>query len=188
MKGILKYFKRSKAHDSTVESGYICRRCGEYHKGLPLSYEAAAPAQWYTIPEKERMHRCVLSSDQCIIDDEHFFIVGNIDIPIVETDKVFSWSVWGSLSQANFERASELWHIPGRESEPPYFGWLCTELLPYPITTLHLKTNVHTRLVGVRPYIELEVTDHPLAVEQREGITRERVQKIAEIVLHGQEE
>ena len=47
---------------------------------------------------------------------------------------------------------------------------------------------MHTRPVGVRPYIELEATDHPLAVEQREGITWERVQEIAEIVLHGQEE
>src|SRR5262249_9475066 len=28
-------------------------------------------------------------------------------------------------------------------------------------------------------------TDHPLAVERREGITRERVQGIAELVLHG---
>jgi hypothetical protein len=43
---------------------------------------------------------------------------------------------------------------------------------------------VHTREVGQRPRIELEPTDHPLAVEQRQGITRERVQEIAEIVLH----
>jgi hypothetical protein len=43
---------------------------------------------------------------------------------------------------------------------------------------------VHTRAVGVRPYIQLEPTDHPLAVEQRTGITLARVQEIAEMVLH----
>lgn len=71
----------------------------------------------------------------------------------------------------------------GRESEPPFFGWLSTALPLYP-ETLHLKTHVHTRLVGQRPFIELEPTDHPLAVEQRDGITMERVREIAEALLH----
>jgi hypothetical protein len=47
-----------------------------------------------------------------------------------------------------------------------------------------LKTNVHTREVGVRPLVELEPTDHPLAVEQRDGIAMARVQEIAELNLH----
>ena len=50
--------------------------------------------------------------------------------------------------------------------------------------TLHLKTMAHTRPVGMTPLIELEPTDHPLAVEQREGITMARVQEIAEKLLH----
>jgi hypothetical protein len=36
----------------------------------------------------------------------------------------------------------------------------------------------------VRPFIELEPTDHPLAIEQRTGISWERVREIAELVLH----
>lgn len=47
-----------------------------------------------------------------------------------------------------------------------------------------LKARVHTRPVGKRPYIELEQTDHPLAIEQRDGITMQRVREIAEMVLH----
>jgi hypothetical protein len=31
---------------------------------------------------------------------------------------------------------------------------------------------------------ELEPTDHPLAVEQREGITIQRVREFAELLLH----
>ncbi|TCI65203.1 hypothetical protein EVJ21_00995 [Exiguobacterium sp. SH0S2] len=34
----------------------------------------------------------------------------------------------------------------------------------------------------MRPFIELEPTDHPLAAEQREGITRERIEELARIV------
>jgi hypothetical protein len=150
-----------------------------------MHYGAAAPALWFMIPEAEREQRCVLSSDQCIIDDKHFFIVGNLEIPVAGLDEPFSWDVWVSLSDTNFARACELWQKERRESEPPYFGWLSTALPCYP-NTLNLKTRVHTREVGRRPWVELEPTDHPLAVEQREGITLARVQEIAEAVLHGQ--
>ena len=164
--------------------GYHCRSCGKVHADLPMHYGAAAPALWYMIPEKERKKRCLLSADQCVIDDEHFFIVGNLEISVVGVDERFSWDAWVSLSRKSFERVCELWETPGRESESPYFGWLSTSLPGYP-ETLNLKTKVHTRELGRRPYIELEPTDHPLAIAQRQGITLARVQEIAELVLHG---
>lgn len=164
-------------------NGWRCRCCGEWHEELPMHFGAPAPALWYQIPEEERATRAELSSDLCLIDGEHGFIVGNLEILVRETGEIFSWDVWVSLSLANFKRAFELWEQPGRETEPPYFGWLSTSLPGYP-ETLHLKTLVHTCEVGRRPRIELEPTDHPLAVEQREGITLERVREIAEAVLH----
>jgi hypothetical protein len=166
------------------KSGWRCGCCGEWHAELPLHYGAAAPALWYAIPEGERAARAELSTDLCLIDGEHGFIVGNLEIPVRETGEIFSWDVWVSLSQTNFKRTLELREQPGREAEPPYFGWLSTSLPCYP-ETLHLKTLVHTRAAGRRPRVELEPTDHPLAVEQREGMTVERVREIAEGVLHG---
>jgi hypothetical protein len=152
---------------------------------LPLHYGFQAPAYWYGIPEAERGERCLLSSDQCIIDDQHLFVVGNLELPIIGFEERSSWDVWVSLSTRNFARACKLWDRAGRESEPPSFGWLSSSVPGYP-ETLILKTMVHTRAVGVRPRIELEPTDHPLAVKQREGITWERVREIAESVLHGE--
>jgi hypothetical protein len=81
------------------------------------------------------------------------------------------WGVWVSLSHKSFERTRELWLQPGRESEPPQFGWLSVQLPFYP-PILNLKTMVHTRRVGIRPYIELEAIDHPLAREQRSELPR----------------
>ena len=60
------------------------------------------------------------------------------------------------------------------------------ELPLYP-STENLKTRVHLRDDGVRPYIELEPTDHPLAVEQRNGITVDRVAEILAYYEHGQQ-
>jgi len=162
---------------------YTCKTCGKLHDELPFCYGAKAPYSWSIIPEKERKKRGELSSDQCVIDDKFFFILGRLEIPIIDINEQFCWLVWVSLSEKNFLRSFELWETKGRESEPPYFGW-CNTLLPCYPDTLSLKTHVHTRPVGQRPFIELEPTDHPLAIEQRNGITMARVQEIAEMILH----
>jgi hypothetical protein len=165
--------------------GYQCSTCGEFHSGLPFSYGFPAPVSYFDIPEAERDDRVLLSSDQCVIDDEHFFVLGRLEIPVLDSDEdLFSWNVWVSLSEKNFNRAVELWETAGRESEPPYFGWLSTSLPCYDVNTFLLKTNVHTRAVGERPFVELEPTEHPLAIEQRNGLTLARVQEIAECALH----
>lgn len=90
-----------------------------------------------------------------------------------------------SLSKENFGPATKLRKKKGRENVPPYFGWLGTELAPHYPSTLNLKTLVRTRPVGLRPLIEVEPTDHQLAVEQMNGVTFERVQEIARLILHG---
>ncbi|OXC90337.1 hypothetical protein BMR85_014840 [Achromobacter sp. KAs 3-5] len=72
-----------------------------------------------------------------------------------------------------------------RSHTPPLFGWLATRLDPYP-DAIGLKTHVHLGDDGIRPYIEREATSHPLAVEQREGITTGRVAQIDALLMHGQ--
>ena len=122
--------------------GFHCKSCGEFHDHLPQSFGVEAPAYYYSVPETERESRCQLSSDQCIVDSEHFFIVGNLDLPIIGTRDVFRWSIWVSLSEEHFNRASELWDSRGRESEPPYFGWVSTSLPGYTEPTLSLPSSV----------------------------------------------
>src|SRR5579885_2793292 len=130
--------------------GYRCRHCGQHHDELPLHYGFQAPASWYGIPEAERRRRSHLSSDHCVIDGEHFFVVGNLELPVIGSEERFSRDVWVSLSDRSFARARKLWRQRGRESEPPYVGWLSSSVPGYP-ETLNLKTMVHTRAVGVRP-------------------------------------
>ncbi len=148
-----------------------------------MSFGVDAPYWYDVITPEERERRAELGSDQCIVDGEHYFVRGSLEIRVLDGAESFSWGVWVSLSQKNFERMSELWESSVRENEPPYFGWLSTALPCYP-DTLSLKTHVHTRPIGERPLIELEPTEHPLAVEQRNGITMARVKEIVECVLH----
>lgn len=165
---------------SNYQEGYLCRCCGKFHTELPMSYGSPVPDYCYDVPSEEQEHRIKMNEDFCIIDDEYFFIRGCIEIPVIDGEGPFIWDVWVSLSKGNFDKTNEFLEVEGREQQlEPMFGWLSTSIPCYP-ETINLKTMVHTRSVGVRPYIELEPTEHPLAIEQREGITIERIKQIAE--------
>lgn len=162
------------------KTGYICSCCGQYHDELPTSYGSPAPYYCLLLEQKEREDRSVINSDLCILDDKYFFIRGNVEIPIVGSDEMFVWDIWVSVSETNFNRIVELWEDPDRQNKlEPMFGWFSTYLPCHP-NTIDLKTMIHTREVGLRPVIELEPTEHPLSIEQREGINLTRIRKIAE--------
>lgn len=166
-----------------VELGYLCSSCGERHEGLPFGYGALAPAFWSDDMAGRPGH--LLTDEQCVIDREHFFVRARLLLPVIDVaEELFDWGVWVSLSRENFARTEELWTNPERVNEPPYFGWLSTELPVYEPSTVNLKAMLHSQPVGRRPILELEPTDHPLAVEQLTGITVARVQEIAERLLH----
>ncbi len=164
-------------------TGFRCSSCGEWHNELPLDYGADLPDLVYEIPMDERQTRVVSNADFCVMDGRYYFVRSVVQIPIHGQEQKFGWGVWVSLSEKNFNRMTSLVNTPGRELEPPYFGWLSTAL-PYSESTLNLKTQVHTQPVGIRPVIEIEPTSHPLALEQRQGITMQRVEEIAGQMLH----
>lgn len=164
--------------DVRNETGFECRCCGRRHDELPFAHGFAAPAYWSDEHAGDGTSR--LDDDQCVIVGGHFFVKARLLIPVTDADTAFEWGVWVGLTEPNFDRMRELWTVPVREYEPPYLGWLATELSLYQPSTLRLRANVHTQPVGARPTIELEPTDHPLAVEQWTGITVGRVRTIAE--------
>lgn len=175
---------REKSADTQpVTTQWKCPHCNEWHSDLPFVYGPLYPDPYLAIPEEEREKRTQWDKDFCIIDDKQFFVRGHLEIPVRDSKETFAWDVWVSLSKQNFDRTINLMETAGREKEPPYIGWLCTNLSIYPDTT-NLKTLVHTQPVGRVPIIELEVTEHPLSVEQKKGITLDRVKEIAALILH----
>ncbi|WP_395020985.1 DUF2199 domain-containing protein [Dongia sp.] len=166
-----------------MDYSWTCACCGKQYNTLPLDFAIKAPHNWFGIPDEEAARRVKLTQDVCIIDGEERYIRGCLEIPVTELNDKFIYGVWASVSERSFNRIHELWDAEIRDDEPPLFGWLCSNLPLYG-GTLHLKTNLHLRNRGQRPFIELEPTDHPLAVEQRNGITVERVQEIIAALSH----
>lgn len=161
---------------------FKCLSCGEIHTGMP-SLVAPAPASYFSVPEDDRDSRCQLGTDDCIIDNEWFFVRGLIEIPVIGEEELFSWGVWVSLSESSHRQWRDVFDVDKRSHIGPFFGWLNSVLSPYP-DTLNLKTQVHLRDDGIRPYIELEESGHPLATEQREGITADRVAELYAQAVH----
>jgi hypothetical protein len=157
---------------------YRCTTCGELHNDLP-DVGADKPDQWWGVPEEERDERIKLTPDTCIIDD-NYFIRGVIEIPLLNSDERFGFGVWVSQKKENFRT-----YLNNRNSSEigPFFGWLCTHLAYYEEDTFFLKTKAHFRGNGLRPYIELEPTEHPLAVAQRQGISLDTAWEIVHFYL-----
>ena len=164
---------------------FTCVACGEIHDGIP-AWHFAAPVQALAIPKEDRRNRVELTEDDCVIDGDQFYLKGLLEIPIQDTSQPFTWGVWVSVSEESYVRFSELFDDPLRESGEWFFGWLCSSVPGYPDTQL-LKTNLRVREYPMRPLIELEPTDHPLAIDQREGINRDRAVGMAQSLLHPQE-
>ena len=109
---------------SEIEQGYFCKTRGEYHEELPMSYGSPVPDYCEDIPEEEWEGRIEMNEDLCIVDDEHFFIRGAIEIPVTDDEGPFIWDIWVSLSESNFELTTEYWETEGRERKlDPMFGW-----------------------------------------------------------------
>lgn len=167
-----------------MQYDWTCGCCGKRFDTLPLDYAFNSPDHWHGLPEAERAKRGYCTADFCEIDGEDFFIRGCVRVPIIESVEMFMWGVWVSLSAASMARAKELFDRDPDPDEPPRFGWFCNQIPIYP-PTIGLKTHVHFQPGNQRPLVELEPTDHALAIEQRDGITLDRVKEIVAALMHG---
>ena len=166
-----------------MKYAWICDCCGQSFDTLPMDYGFAAPRNWFGIPEAEREARCKLTEDICIIDDTERYVRGCLELSVLDSPELFVWGVWASVSEASLMRILELWSAPDVDTEPPRFGWLSSWISGYPDPEA-IRCRVHIRAGNLRPRIELEPTDYPLAVEQRNGITLDRVKAIAALSGH----
>jgi hypothetical protein len=148
---------------------FICAGCGERHDNLPMAYRMQRP----DINPKDKVFEFFRDGELCTVGDDHF-ILSNLELPYRD-DALFVWTCWISLSDASLARIDERWESEGRENDQPAFGWFSSALPTYEPTTRLLKARVHQNPIGLRPWLELEPTDHPLALEQRNGISEERI-------------
>jgi hypothetical protein len=167
------------------EMGYYCSECGKYHREIPMNYGAKSPTAYFNLTEDEKQ-KTELTQDICVIDEKRFFIKGQIKIKVEDKDEPFSWNVWAEITKEDFENEQENWNEENRFLRKPYSGVLDTSLNCYP-NTLGLKVSIQTQKIGFIPDISIDSTNHPLYLEQENGIDMKRVTMFALKILHGHE-
>jgi hypothetical protein len=160
---------------------YQCSVCEKWHDGFPvIAVDRPLPAEG--LPPSTKLR---LTSDLCVIDDASFFIRVQLLLPVAGTDDTLGFSVWSSLSEANFRRY-EQHYDRDMSGWPSMFGYLSNELPGYEPSTLGLKLAVQPIGDRLRPLAELEPTNHQLSLDQRNGLPLERALDLVRPLNHSQ--
>ena len=159
---------------------FKCSICAQEHEDLPdLTFDAPKP---YDDLNEEDKANATKTNDLCVIGVD-YFVRGIIPLEIVDGNRTWAIGAWVSLKKENFDRYVQLFQKTDVEGNGPWFGWLSNSIDGYP-ETWALKTRLHLRPHPERPLIELEPTEHPLAVQQHRGIHMREVRALVERVLH----
>ncbi|MEX2274485.1 MAG: DUF2199 domain-containing protein [Actinomycetota bacterium] len=169
-----------------TQRGFICSICGARHAGPPTAYESTAPQAWFALSEQDRAERGRIDGEIAMITGSgglRAFLRGSIEIPVAEAQQPLVMTVWVELGAADLREVLGSWHDADRADGPPLLSVLANDVLGFP-ASVGLGALLYPREVGTRPRIQLTPDEHPLVVAQRDGITIERVQQIAELVAH----
>ena len=159
---------------------FVCSVCNSVHDGLP-ALGMRLPDYWRGLSEKERA-RGGCGSDLCRTSDGHFFVRAVLVLPMIDGPEAsFEFGVWCSLSEVNFQRYSGSFDDNDQSKLGSMSSYLSNEIRHFP-GSLSLRADLRPQDDRQRPLVELEPTDHPLAVAQHDGI---RYQRVLEI-LHDQ--
>jgi hypothetical protein len=137
-----------------------CATCGKSHVGVPMSFAAEFPDMYANMKREQRDTRALIGSDQCVIDQQWFFLRGCLEVPILGSEEPFVWGLWAWFKEVVYDEVTDFWTLEGREKlHGPYKGRLANALTVYP-ETHNLKTEISLQAVGTRPLFRIEETDH----------------------------
>ena len=152
---------------------YKCKTCEKIHEGFPaIAFDT--PLHYLAVPESERSRRCKIDEDLCVVDNEAFYVRCTLEYPVLDSDEVFNWGIWGSLSKENFDH-----YLRDRSNAGNgFFSYLANSFPNYP-ETLNLHCDMLVQASGIRPKLVLHGCDHPLYNEQQQGIPFAKALEIA---------
>ena len=155
---------------------FICRSCDEWHVCVP-GWGWPFPMDYLDVPEAQRAERCYLSEDLCVVDHSRFFVCGCLELPVQGYPDILSVRAWAAISETDFFEYQDLIGVLERSHCGPYAGKLSAPFPTYSKTE-GLALSVRINNDRIRPTLLVEDREHPLGIEQKAGISMERLQSI----------
>jgi len=100
---------------AALTENFKCATCGKIHQKLPRSFAADFPDMYANMKREEKDVRAIIGSDQCVVDQQWFFVRGCLEIPVIGSTEPFIWGLWASVREEVFDEVSESWEEAGRE-------------------------------------------------------------------------
>ena len=159
-------------------------QCKMRHSGLPaLVYEEPA-AGLDESGNPRALNR--IGKDFCVIDDRHFFVRTVFEIPILGQALPLEWGVWGSLSQANFQRYRETFDDTDQRKLGGMFSFSRMSSAAIRATSACAAIRFPKTIAASRSRRSRRIRIIPCDTYQINGITVERAIELAMPVLHPQ--
>jgi hypothetical protein len=166
----------------------LCSSCGIEHDLSDLEPSFERPDAYFEIPCEERAARSWNADTMCVLHDpdapDRHFLRVVLPIPVRGEERWFCWGVWVEVTEADLTTVYDHWNDPDQANRPPFPARLANGLLDMP-PTLGLEGSVRlTSPTTVPSFALAPECDHPLAVDQREGVYPERLLEWLAPVLH----
>ncbi len=166
-----------------TEHSYICSSCGKEHAGLPTDWGFKLPDVVFSLSYLDKYRRSRSNADLCTLDESRYFLRGLLPVPLSGQDDEFSWGIWVEidkpihdlyLSHYNDDLSGEHPALGFIANAIPAFSGLGSE--PVEIRFSDAKSRPSFYL--------LPSSAHPLAAEQRSGISPHRHHQYLEACGH----
>jgi hypothetical protein len=151
----------------------VCQKCGAVHDLDDMELTFFRPDAVVELSEDERKCNAHESDDLCVIGNDRFFVRATLPLPVSEKDIPYRIGVWVETSEASFKRICELWSDELQANEPS-FGVAIANRIPTVPDTLGLAATLQLTGPKTRPEVFVAEPAHPLADQQRDGISAHR--------------
>lgn len=176
-----------------------CAHCGERHDLSRMEPNQRRPDALLGVPEDKRGTATFESKNACILfaktpnslwarfiersRPNRYFLRVLLPFEIEGRDYPFSWGVWVEVNESQYDRVVDLWNEPDQHQEPPFRAVLANNIGDYPPTN-GLPGLVYLQDPNTIPKFLLSEGNHPLILEQHEGVTESRVLEWLDAILH----
>lgn len=159
-----------------------CGCCGEELTGLPLDVSIGYPDRIMILSDEDKT-KYVAKPCQSLMSwrNKEFFVRGIIELPILETEDKFCYGAWVQVSKKDYKKFLKAWVKSKRNDETVdehIYGFLACMMPPNLYPDAYGLNSVICDRPDKAAGIVLEPTEHPLALEQRQGITMDRVHEM----------
>jgi len=151
----------------------VCQQCGAVHALDKLELTFFRPDAVVELSEDERTRDVLESDDLCVIRNEHYFVRATLPLPVHASEMPYRLGVWVQTSEAAFRRIYALWSEEHQASEPPFDVTIANRISSLP-DTRGLAASLRLTGPKTRPEVFVAVDGHPIADQQRDGITAHR--------------